>query len=306
MKNKQKFTLVLLVIFTILSLQGCAEKTKKVSQGPVFYPPPPNPPKIQFLTAINGSADIEEKKSSFSLFVVGAPKEDKLVNIFKPYGVTSRAGKIYVSDIAGRVIIIDPENKSLDFFTGSSGEGAIKKPINVAFDADGKMYVVDIQRKEILVYGPDGTYLKSIGKNYDIKPADLIIEDGFLYVADVDNHEIKVIDIKTGELAKTLGKGTEKGNVLAYPTNMASDGKGVFYVTNIGGNNVVKLDKDNHFLAVFGKAGDAFGEFARPKGIAIDPENRFYVVDAGHQNVQIFSDTGRLLMFLGGPGRKKL
>jgi len=56
-------------------------------------------------------------------------------------------------------------------------------------------------------------------------------------------------------------------------------------------------------LRDFGSIGDGFGSFARPKGVALDSEDHAYVVDAAFSNIQIFDDTGRLLLFFGALGR---
>ena len=64
------------------------------------------------------------------------------------------------------------------------------------------------------------------------------------------------------------------------------------------------FDPDGKFLRVFGKLGDSFGQFARPKGIGVDSEGHVYVVDSAFNNVQIFDETGRLLLFLVGLGTR--
>jgi DNA-binding beta-propeller fold protein YncE len=50
--------------------------------------------------------------------------------------------------------------------------------------------------------------------------------------------------------------------------------------------------------------GDSTGQFSRPKGAAVDPAGRVYVVDGIFDNIQIFDQTGRLLMPLGEAGSK--
>lgn len=296
-EKPMKLTLAAALLMALLS--GCAAQKAKVA-GPVFFPPAPNPPKIQFLTAINSSNDIEPKKDSFSLIITGKPDDDKALEIFKPYGVAVRNKKIYVCDLAGKVVIIDPAKKTFEYFQGS-GYGGIRKPLNLAFDDADNMYVVDVERKEVLVFNPSGGFVNSMGKEYNMKPADVIVDGDSVYVLDLGNNEIKVFNRSDGKLLRSIGK-TDTTQALAIPTNFALDKQGAFRVTNVGTSNVVQLDKDGHQLSAFGKLGDGFGEFARPKGIAVDKEGYIYVVDAAHQNVQIFNDTGRLLMYFGGFG----
>ena len=53
---------------------------------------------------------------------------------------------------------------------------------------------------------------------------------------------------------------------------------------------------------MFGKPGDAVGDFARPKGIAIDSEGHIYVADALFDVIQVFDRGGGLLLSFGGSG----
>ena len=289
----------LVAALSVALLSGCAAQQVKEA-GPVFFPPAPNPPKLQFLTALNSSTDIEPKKDSFSLFLTGKPEDEKVLEIFKPYGVTVHQKKIYVCDLSGKVVIIDPAKKKFEYFTGS-GYGGLRKPLNLTFDAEGNMYVVDIERKEVLIYNPSGVFVNAIGKEHGIKPVDVIVDSEYIYVLDLTGNEIKLFSKSDGNLVRSIGK-TETDQHLAIPTNFALDSQGAFRITNVGTSNVVQIDKDGHLLGTFGKMGDGFGDFARPKGIAVDHNGRIFVVDSAHQNVQIFNESGRLLMFFGGIG----
>jgi len=88
---------------------------------------------------------------------------------------------------------------------------------------------------------------------------------------------------------------------LSLPTNIAIDGAGNLYVSNITTGKIVKLDRDGHVLDSYGELGDAYGQFSRPKGLTVDEQGRLYVVDTAYQNVQMFDEKGQLLMFFGGP-----
>jgi len=44
------------------------------------------------------------------------------------------------------------------------------------------------------------------------------------------------------------------------------------------------------------------GTFSRPKGVAADSDGNIYVVDALFDNIQIFDESGRLLMAFGEHG----
>jgi hypothetical protein len=113
---------------------------------------------------------------------------------------------------------------------------------------------------------------------------------------------VHVFDKQSGDTIKTIGDGGEPSERLQLPTNLAFDGDGYLYVSDVGRFQVVKFDRDGHFKMTFGKAGDNLGHFARPKGIAVDREGHLYAVDASFNNVQVFTKEGRLLLFFGEGG----
>jgi sugar lactone lactonase YvrE len=292
------------VFFYVLFLSGCAGPQSTQDTGPLFFPPPPNPPRVQYLTSISTSRDLEvHKRSSLSIIVIGDVEAERTKPIIKPYGITVFGNTIYVCDtIATRVAVIDLEKKDFEFLKGDYGFGKLKKPISLALDSEKNLYVTDTVRREIVVYGPSGNFLRAFGKEYDMKPVDVAVDGDLLYVLDIKNHEVKILDRKTGKLIDSLGKGLGPEDSLSLPIGLALGPKGSLYVTNITTGKVINLDRDGHVLGSFGKLGDGFGEFGRPKGIAVDSKNRIFVVDASHQNVQMFNSKGQLLMFFGDPG----
>ena len=296
------FLVVLLVGVSMLI--GCAGTQVSGPSGPVFFPPAPNPPRIQYLTRISSSRDVDNKKlGGLALVAVGDSQAEKTKPIIKPFGITVHGGKLYVCDTtAGRVIIIDPAKKSFDFLKGNYSFGKLKKPIGLELDQDDNLYVADSMRQEVLVYGPSGNFLRSFGKSLEMKPVDVAIDGEYLYVLDIKNHEVKVLDRKTGKLEETIGKTASGKYLLSMPISIDTGPKGSLFVSNMTSGKIVNLDRDGHLLGEFGKLGDGFGQFGRPKGITVDDHGRIYVVDAAHQNVQIFNKKGRLLMFFGDPG----
>ncbi len=312
MKNSVlSFCYRLFFLFSLLFLAGCGGKSDLAQdQGPFFFPPPPNEPRIQFLKGIGSSEDVKERELSTALItVVGeGGSKNKIDVIAKPYGVATHKGKIFVSDAGtGQVYIFDLVNKTFERLKGNVSIGKLKKPVNLTLDDEGKLFVADTGRKEIMMYDQAGNYLRSFGSKMEWTPADLAIYGKSLFVVDHQNHEIKVFDLEDGKLQGSFGKeGAEnKEDNLAKPMGMAFNQKGQLIVSNMITARIVTMDRDGHVLSAFGKMGDGFGQFARPKGVATDELNRIYVVDASLQNVQLFTDKGRLLVFFGERGQAR-
>lgn len=295
-----------IVFTTVLGaamLSGCAAPPV-VRPAAVFFPLPPDEPRIQFLKTVSGSYDVEgEGKKGFMSLL--DEDEDRGKPITKPYGMQYVGGKLYVCDSQGfpSIIIIDFVKKSFNYLAGNNGAGRLRKPLNVAVDKDGNVFVADMLKQEILTYDQAGRYTGSIGKGTDLKPADVAVDAKAVYVLDSKANAIKVFDRQSRELLRSFGNPADHPakEGLFMPTNFAADDKGLIYVTNAGLGNVMILDKDGHIIGKFGRMGDSYGEFARPKGIAVDSHQRIWVVDAAFQNVQIFDDQYRLLLHFGAP-----
>jgi DNA-binding beta-propeller fold protein YncE len=281
-----------------LLLTACASAPPKQQESPVFFPPAPELPRLQYLTSFSGLQDVEEQ-SAFNRFVVG---EKPNVKLDKPYGVAIFDSKIYVCDTNSTVIIFDLMNKSFAPLKGAVGPGRLIQPTNITIEKDGTKYVADPLRGQIVVFGRDDAYLRAYGEPGGWKPVDVVAYEDKLYVADIANGQIRVFDKQSGEMLKSFGSGGDPSQRLDRPTNLALDGEGYLYVTDLGRFQVVKFDRDGHFKMAFGSLGDGPGHFARPKGIAVDRDGHLYVVDAAFSNVQIFNKEGRVLMFFGGSG----
>lgn len=287
----------------LLSLvAGCATPPPPVVRQPVFYPLPPAPPRLQFLTSFTREQDLGPRSQNRLLhFLVGPPPP--ATPVVKPYGVALREGKIYVCDTVARsVAIFDLENRRLAQWR-PDGDGRLQTPIHLAFAADGTRYIADTQRGQVMVYDPSGLYLGALTDASGMKPSDVVVLGGKVYVSDVMNHRVVVFDAARFEILFTIPRDTQdRAAALFSPTNLALDTAHRLYVTDTGAFRVQVYDQDGHYLRSVGTHGDAPGQFAMPKGLAVDRAGMLYVVDAAMQAVQLFDKEGRLLLFFGEPG----
>lgn len=280
-----------------LLVAGCA--TPQVEKEPVkFYPDPPALPRVQFLTSFTGAKDVEGQKAFFDVFITG--EKESRSRLDKPYGVAIYEGKIYVCDTNSTVMVFDLNSKTYGPLQGAKGPGKLVQPINIRISRDGVKYVTDPLRGQVLIFDKEDAFVKALGSPQGWKPVDAVPYEDRLYVADIDNSVIKVFDLATGELVRTFGK--DKEEPLDRPVNLAFDKDGYLYVSDAGRFQVVKFDRDGHFLGTIGKVGTNVGHFQRPRGVAADREDRIYVVDAAYTNVQVFTREGQNLFFFGEGG----
>jgi hypothetical protein len=112
------------------------------------------------------------------------------------------------------------------------------------------------------------------------------------------------VDKTSGAIVRNIGQSGPPDEQLGRPTNLAFDKEGRLFVSDIGRFQIVKYDRDGHFLGMIGEIGVERGTFARPKGIAIDREDRLYAVDAAFSNVQLFNKDSNIVFYFGEAGRR--
>ncbi len=307
MNKSNSYPLLWLIVFlAVLQLTGCASTPAKPSfekkeTGPVFYPPKPNKPRIQYLTTLSGAADLQKdkKRSSMASFILGEEKESAHA-VTKPYGVAIFDGNVYALDTRGSgYAIFDLKNNIF------RAVGGMQKPINMTIDSNGTKYVTDTKMKRILVFDRDDNPIQVFGEDGNYRPSDVAIIGGKLFVADMENNKIQVLDKRTGEFLYSFSSGGSQDGELFFPTNLAVGPDDNLYVSDTGNFRVQLFTPKGRYLRQIGSVGMELGRFARPKGIGVDREGRVHVVDAAFQNVQLFNAEGKLLMFYASPGAGK-
>lgn len=293
----KKFSIVIILAL----MAGCATTAPKQEIFKVFYPGPPELPRVQYLTSFVGEKDFARKKSAFERFITGAQESKRRLD--KPYGVAIWGGKIYVADTNRGVSVFDLNKRTFEDLAGAQGLGKLLQPVNIRIDAEGNKYVADPVRGQVVVFDKNDFYVTAFGSSDTMRPVDAVPYGDELYVADMKHYEIVVMDKKSGNVLRQIGQTGPPEDRLGRPTNVAFDKDGHLLVSDMGRFQIVKFDRDGHFLGALGEIGTESGTFARPKGIAVDRDDRLYVVDAAFSNVQIFDKEGDLLLFFSKGGR---
>ena len=130
-----RYTLYAILIFVL----SCAAKSPLLPKptGEYIWPPPPETPRIKWLTQWSDSQDL--KKVNPLDVIIG---EAVLHVLFRPNGVVSdTAGNVYVADSQlHKIFVFDIEKQNLRFL----GEETLKVPIGLAIDNKrGIIFVTD-------------------------------------------------------------------------------------------------------------------------------------------------------------------
>jgi DNA-binding beta-propeller fold protein YncE len=267
----------------------------------IFYPGPPNEPRLQFLKAFSSSLDVTTERKGFRDFVFGDMQNERKL-LQKPYGLAVHDGAIYVTDTRGNGYGVFDLANGTARIVKPGGAGGLSKPINITIDEDGTRYVTDTTREQIMVYDQNDQFLRAIGARGQFKPSDVAIKEDRLYVADLLKQEIHVLDKATGEeVLRFGGVGSGEGQLL-HPTNLALGPEDTLLVTDSGNFRLQEFTLEGEFIRTMGSAGNRPGTFARPKGLAADNDGNIYVVDSAFNNVQVLGEDGGALMAFGAAG----
>ncbi len=309
LKSLTRVSLVLIVgIFS-----GCPSvREEQQILKPVFFPNPPETPRLQFLKSYSGPDDLGAvKASAFEKFVLGEP--EKMEVISKPYGVAISRGKLYVCDVGKRMVeMLDLEKGTFDYLTRDQ---RLINPVNIYIDDNDIKYVADPTVGAVFVFDQNNNLNAMLGKESKIKPIDVVVRGSRCYVTDFGSNRVFVLDRTTGrEIARigTESKADRKLNSIgelpagefALISDLALDQQNNVYVTDKAAGRITLFDQSGKLIKTIGRMGDNIDEFVRPKGIAIDKENRIWIVDASTEVAKIYNQDAQLLLFFGLSGNK--
>jgi DNA-binding beta-propeller fold protein YncE len=265
-----------------------------------------------------------------------------------PFGLTLGPDKaLYVCETENhRIRRIDLAAGTISTVAGSGKKGyagdggpAVRalcsEPYEVRFDRDGHMYFVEMRGNVVRrVDAKTGTISTIAGTGRagfggDKGPAvaaqlnsphsiALDAADN-LYIADIGNHRVRVVDLKTGTIRTLSGTGerqptpdgaTLAGTPLNGPRALDGDGADGLFLALREGNAVYRIDLSTQtlkHLAGTGKSGYAGdgGPAAQallsgPKGIALGPQGDLYLADTESHTIRIIRQrTGRIETLVG-------
>ncbi|HLG18031.1 MAG TPA: 6-bladed beta-propeller [Blastocatellia bacterium] len=309
--NKPKLTkLVAATLFgvaLVFSLFIASNGEHGDKEKELYWPSPPDPPRIKYVRSIASPRDLKLKQSSFLKRVVKKiiGTEDPEPAMMSPYGiVTDSRQRIIAVDSKARMIhVFDPQEKKYVAIRAPKKEMFVSL-VGVAVDGQDNIYVSDSYTGKIFIFDRNGKLIKRIGSEEGSfnRPTGIAIDKASrrLYVVETVKGEVDVLDLDGIGLFK-FGKRGEGQGEFNHPTQICVSGDSV-YVTDTLNARIQVFDKDGHFISVVGRHGDGIGDLDKPKGVAIDSHGHIYVVEGLRDRVQIFDKEGNLLLVFGETG----
>src|SRR5262245_25561263 len=142
-------------------------------------------------------------------------------------------------------------------------------------DKSGNIYVSTDTPRGIVVYSPQGKFLRACGPTR-LHGLEMRQENGveYIYGARPNDHEVVKLTLDgqaqwTLEFPKVSGLYKDANEFKPCAVTLGPDGA-IFVADGYGANYVLKFDKDRKFIKAFGGPGEAEGKFQTCHGIAFD------------------------------------
>ena len=198
-----------------------------------------------------------------------------------------------------------PQDKpKLVFGTRGNLPRQFEKPRAVAVSpVDSRLVIID-RNGRIQLFDSAGEFIE-MWRMPDVEkgtPSGCSINmENQLVIADTHYHRILVTTLEGKEIFRFGSYGKNEGEMV-YPTDVVTDSKGNFYVTEYGfTDRVLQFDQEGNYIKEWGSKGSGPGEFERPMSLTL-LDDRIYVADSCNHRVQVFDLEGNLVKLFGEIG----
>ena len=172
----------------------------------------------------------------------GAYKTAFLLNGSKTVSLAlnEKLGRLYAVDSVGnRVIVLRIKDGKRLFDFGGSGilDGQFNKPLDIAIDKEGTVYVLDVRNFRVQIFEADGTFVRTFGEVGDgpgffANPKGIAVDsDGHIYITDSAFSNVQIFDQKGRVLLFIGGLGPRPGE-FHLPAGISVDEQDRIYVAD--------------------------------------------------------------------------
>jgi DNA-binding beta-propeller fold protein YncE len=233
----------------------------------------------------------------------GGPARQATFNGMHSLAVQRKTGDVYLADTwNGRVRKLDPKTGTIDAVAG-------------------QQYIDPLAKKKTYEYAGDGGPAREarFGGIYCI----CLSPDGSkLYITDLENRRIRVLDLRTGRVDLVAGNGKKgvpadgadaRTSPLVDPRACAVDGKGNVYILERGGHALRVVDAQGKIRTVAGtgKSGNTGdggpaieATLSGPKHLCIDHDGSVIIADTANHVIRRYRPSDGIIVRLAGTGKK--
>ncbi len=178
------------------------------------------------------------------------------------------------------------------------GPGQLSKPVSLAVDAPGHVYIADQGSRFVHKFDPLGHPLLSFQHPWLEFPDGIAVDgDGAIYVADAGRSSILIFHSDGTHLRpiRCARKGRPK-----QPLGVVVDDEGNIFAIEASLHQIQKFNPRGRLMKAWQLPGEALGEHASPAGGAVGPDGFLYVLDALRGRVLKFTREGEFVAGWGG------
>jgi len=142
-----------------------------------------------------------------------------------------------------------------------------------------------------------------------------------LYIADLANYRVRVVDLDTGRITTYAGNGEREYDgdghkavhaALSGPSGLALDAEGALYIADTFSGRIRKIDLATRTISTVAGDGTAYryqgmpNEFStslsRPAGIALAADGTLYITDSDHHLIRKWNPKTKIITAIAGNG----
>jgi DNA-binding beta-propeller fold protein YncE len=251
----------------------------------------------------------------------------KRAQLIEPFGVVfDREGNSYICEYKGqRISKVDLRGMISVFAGGEDAQLKFKDPHGLVITKDQQMYVADTlnhrviridlktRRSEVVAgtgqpgYSGDGGPATAAAFN-QLYAVDLSRDSDKLYMTDLANRRIRVLDIKSGIVMTIAGNGQSDvpsdgaqaiQSPLVDPRATATDSKGNVYILERRGSALRVVDRNGRIRTLSAASG-----MNGPKHLCVDRHDNVIIADTENHVIRKYEPGSSEAQVIAGSGAK--
>ncbi len=202
-------------------------------------------------------------------------------------------GSLWAVDNAAHIVVkMDPSTGRVGMVLGrrrtaGEAENLFNQPTDVAFGANGDIYVSDgYGNSRVVQFTKDGKFIRAWGRRgvnpseFNTPHALLLDKQSNLYVADRENFRIQIFDKD--------GKFQQMWTHVGSPWGLYLTKDDMLFMSDGYNNRILKLDLDGKIIGSLGEYGKLAGQLDLPHHLAVGPSGNVYVGEIINLRAQRF------------------
>jgi sugar lactone lactonase YvrE len=257
--------------------------------------------------------------------------------LIEPFGVAfDKQGNWYICEYKGqRITKVDTRGRLTNFAGGEGNQPSFHDPHGVVISKDQQMYIadtlnhrairIDLKTKQSSViagngqasYSGDGGPAVNATFN-QLYAVDLNRANDKLYITDLRNRRIRLLNLKSGVITTIAGNGQQgipvdgamaSESPLVDPRAATIDSKGNLYILERGGNALRVMDRAGRIRTLIGPANPPRSkngqerELNGPKQLCVDLRDNVIIADAENHLIRKYDPKDGTTVIIAGTGK---